>query len=455
MGHNLNFINDVKPLLTNCRCRFSELPSGLANAASISLNKSVDFPLLSLNVYGKSTQDGTPDPTNPVPIVSVGDDGTLSVISCGKNLLDTSSAIWRSASGSVVITPLQDGVSFLAPNFTLAKYCFFYVDVTELLNIGKTYTISSTSSGSDNLTGTLRLQRRNADGSYDGSSASLTITVEENHRYYTSVYPWGSGEKEVPAESTATYTMVQLEEGSTATAYKPYTGSTAAITSALPLCGLPVTEGGNYTDSNGQQWVCDELIYNANGTGKVVKRTAAFTFDGSDDESWGLSGSKKRIVSSITKGIVKFADDIDDVVLCLCNTLTPVSPDSTYKGVQGISFDSVGTVGLCFEALAGIDDITAWTASLAATPVQAVCELATPEEIELTAEEMAQLYKLYSHDGVTNIFNDEGAEMSISACTNPVLAAEALPIIKRLEAQAAATQTATTEVTETETTETT
>ena len=43
------------------------------------------------------------------------------------------------------------------------------------------------------------------------------------------------------------------------------------MTDALPLCGIPVDSDGNYTDNNGQQWVCDELIYNADGTGKIKK----------------------------------------------------------------------------------------------------------------------------------------------------------------------------------------
>ena len=35
----------------------------------------VDYPLLGLNLYGKSTQNGTPTPDTPVDIVSVGDNG--------------------------------------------------------------------------------------------------------------------------------------------------------------------------------------------------------------------------------------------------------------------------------------------------------------------------------------------------------------------------------------------
>ena len=42
-------------------------------------------PLCGLTVYGKSTQDGTPSPDAPVPIVSAGDGGSVAVKVTGKN----------------------------------------------------------------------------------------------------------------------------------------------------------------------------------------------------------------------------------------------------------------------------------------------------------------------------------------------------------------------------------
>lgn len=43
----------------------------------VSCDDAFAAPLCGLNVYGKSTQDGTPSPDNPVPIVSAGDGGTI------------------------------------------------------------------------------------------------------------------------------------------------------------------------------------------------------------------------------------------------------------------------------------------------------------------------------------------------------------------------------------------
>lgn len=45
----------------------------------VSVSDAFSAPLRGLTVYGKSTQDGTPSPDNPVPIVSAGDGGTILV----------------------------------------------------------------------------------------------------------------------------------------------------------------------------------------------------------------------------------------------------------------------------------------------------------------------------------------------------------------------------------------
>ena len=104
---------------------------------TISVNDSVEWPLQGLTLYGKSTQDGTPTPEAPVPIVIAGDGGTITV------------------------------------------------------------TVS------------------------DGAEQSQTLPI--------------------------------------------------STPNGLP--GIPVTSGGNYTDADGQQWVCDEVDF---AKAKYIKRTAQF-----------------------------------------------------------------------------------------------------------------------------------------------------------------------------------
>ena len=52
---------------------------GTETGNPIAVDDAFAAPLCGLTVYGKSTQDGTPSPDNPVPIVSAGDGGTITV----------------------------------------------------------------------------------------------------------------------------------------------------------------------------------------------------------------------------------------------------------------------------------------------------------------------------------------------------------------------------------------
>lgn len=64
--------------------------SGSVSGASITATDSFAAPFVGLRVFGKSTQDGKPLPTAPVPIVSAGDGGTVVVtVSDGANKSQT------------------------------------------------------------------------------------------------------------------------------------------------------------------------------------------------------------------------------------------------------------------------------------------------------------------------------------------------------------------------------
>lgn len=71
---------------TNTLFARANVLSGSVSGASITTTDSFAAPFVGLRVCGKSTQDGTPLPTAPVPIVSAGDGGTVVVtVSDGAN----------------------------------------------------------------------------------------------------------------------------------------------------------------------------------------------------------------------------------------------------------------------------------------------------------------------------------------------------------------------------------
>lgn len=60
--------------------------TGSETGNPLSVDDAFPAPLCGLTVYGRSTQDGKPTPDAPVPIVSAGDGGSLTVKVTGKNL---------------------------------------------------------------------------------------------------------------------------------------------------------------------------------------------------------------------------------------------------------------------------------------------------------------------------------------------------------------------------------
>lgn len=391
-------------------------------SASYTLDNAVDYPLIDLRLYGKSTQDGVPSPENPVEIVSVGDSGTVGVTACGKNLLDNTATSVEKAGLSFTIN--NDGTIKVTGTPTADVYVI--VNPSHSLIVGEKYILSGCPEGGGK--GKYRL--------------SLRFGESGAYRYF---FDTGNGLEFTALESTVfvyfevfanvtvdfiVYPMIRPASVEDDT-YEPYKGST--VTLPYTLQGIPVDADGNYTDSNGQQWICDELIYNADGTGKIIKRIGETnTFVG-------------RTPTNVD-GKYRFIFEPQNVVLpvksnaCVGAIMSNVV-SSTIAGAGGTSEANNGvSVGTSSTATFFHDDISAMTleeANAWATEhnLKIIYALAVPQEINLTAEEMSQLQALHTFDGVTNVSNDKGAEMLIKYCTNSALSEYVKPIKTGLQKQ--------------------
>lgn len=344
------------------------------NESSYTLNNTVDYPLLGLNLYGKSTQDGTPTPENPVDIVSVGDSGSVAVQACGKNLVDYAKFKTKTENGVSFINNNDGSITVSGKKTDITKNVFIAYTLTHdesirLFTPG-TYSLSGIPSEYDNgLYFYVNLfygnSWHNQIGCSKVSNKKITFEIKSEYieydDYKVDIGIFTAKNCEV---KTGTF-YLQIEKGSTVTDFEPYKGSTATITTALPLCGIPVSKGGNYTDSNGQQWVCDELIYNADGSGKIFKHTA--------------------------------------------------------------KIDSYSSESIATPYISTTGDLT--------TGATVIYQLAKPQEIELTAAEMAALRELQTYSGVTNITNGSSADMDVKICTNKMLAEYVNPITTGLQKQ--------------------
>ena len=339
-----------------------------ANGNPITITDGADAPLLSLNLYGKSTQDGTPTPEEPVDIVSIGDDGAVEVTACGKNLLNVNQSYEVSTVG------------------------YIFNNVSIKLLAGKTYTLSFVSSVYID-TPAVAFNFVYSDGSTGGKTFH---PVKQGINIYTFTCEKAAETVKlyVNVTSAVVFSDIQIELGDTATDYEPYKGSTATITSALPLCSVDD--------------VCDELIYNADGTRKIIKRTGVVTLDGSDDENIIL-GTGGDVYTSF--GILDVPTPSPYTMNVMCNVTDAYN--MIYGTVDNVAVHIGRAVNFNFGVNLGITTVEEAKAWFAAHPTEIIYPLAEPQEIELSVAEMSALRTLQSYSGVTNVYNDEGAEMTI------------------------------------------
>ena len=209
----------------------------------LSVDDAFPAPLCGLTVYGKSTQDGTPTPDAPVPIVSAGDGGSVAVKVTGANVLEGTAPGGQVSQFGVTYTVNENGV-LVTGTATSNSLFYLHRDKTPRLTHGTYYLTTK------------------------GLSASATLNF-----FYVGKITSDVQNQQVMLTKDVEYSLVlQLQEGVTAnttvqvsltrnkiTAYSPYREQLLTLPTPNGLPGIPVTSGGNYTDPQGQQWVCDEV----------------------------------------------------------------------------------------------------------------------------------------------------------------------------------------------------
>lgn len=197
-------------------------------------------------------------------------------------------------------------------------------------------------------------------------------------------------------------------------------GKTQTLTLPTPtgLPGIPVPSGGNYTDPQGQQWVCDEVDLER---GVTVQRVNRLKLDGL---SW-------RYELTPTNKSDTFISNV------------PASQDGTTRGYSlcqyavfdGVAYDIemaescrcyvwVQSVTLQFKAGSGVNSVVAFSEWLEARPDASIfyC-LATPIETPLTPAEIAAYKALtaYAPDTVVQASDGAGVKLDYQRDVNIVI----------------------------------
>lgn len=216
--------------------RYAPLSAAIRPTASgnpVSITDSVEWPLQGLKVYGKSTQDGTPSPESPVPIVSAGASGSIEIAVYGEQLLDISAGTIRGWNVYDIPNVLKSGNT----------YTFTNVDFEpDVALFGIKFDESQT-----NLTG------------YLNTGLSHSFVLSDNFE----TFMLGGGQAGLSKD-----TKVMLNYGTSALPWQPFRSQSLTISTPNGLPGIPVDSGGNYTDAEGQQSACDVKDY---GIGKYTQ----------------------------------------------------------------------------------------------------------------------------------------------------------------------------------------
>lgn len=221
----------------------------------VSCNDAFAAPLCGLNVYGKSTQDGTPSPDNPVPIVSAGDGGSVTVKVTGKNLLYISDG---SGTNRGVTITAKNGLISISGTATENGYAALEISpfiISDVVILSSSITFPPVKLVSQ--TWNVVLSQNTANKMSD-MVKRVVFAVTKGQIY------------------NITGVKIQLELGTTATTYSPYRERLITLPTPNGLPGIPVASGGNYTDPQGQQWVCDEVDFER---GVKVQRVDKTAFD--------------------------------------------------------------------------------------------------------------------------------------------------------------------------------
>lgn len=202
-----------------------------------------------------------------------------------------------------------------------------------------------------------------------------------------------------------------LNKGITALPFEPYKETTTTIPTPNGLAGIKVDSGGNYTDSNGQQWICDEIVKYADGSGEKIQRIDVVDLG---SLSWKDKGSGEYFSSNDLVGVAKEPNTSTDYVhaLSTCFVIKSYEYMRTYNNVLSIIWDDSASHGQIWCRANDYSDTPTFVEKV--TGQCLYYELAEPIRTPLTAEELAEIEKLSTFYPVTNISNDSDCGMKVT-----------------------------------------
>lgn len=211
---------------------------------------------------------------------------------------------------------------------------------------------------------------------------------------------------------------VQLEFGEAATTYKPY--KEQVVTLPYTLNAIPVDSGGNYTDPDGRQWICDEIdfergvyiqrIYRVDLTEKMTK----WNTWGANAKTEGITGFYSYWQHADLPAPVR-NEIVSNIFVDQENAWGGLYVGSTINLVDKYIICSINTDSL--ENIDNNEEAIKSFVKLATEKKAYILFAINPIETPLTEEQIASYKALHTYNGTTII--ESKADLSLSYVANP------------------------------------
>ena len=212
---------------------------------------------------------------------------------------------------------------------------------------------------------------------------------------------WGKSTQNGTPTPTAPVPIVSAGDGGTVTVtLSDGANESQTLTLQTPnaLPGIPVTSGGNYTDEDGQQWVCDEVDL---ARGVHVQRVTKIKLTSA--MGWTKAGK------NVDRYFARFGDTYASSALC-----THFSAQKSNETVGGMAFDVRNRVIAFAYAEKDTTTVSDFKAFLDANDVYVWAALAAPVETALSSAEIAAYKALTTYAPTTVISVSGGAGLAAS-----------------------------------------
>lgn len=365
----------------------------------------------------------SPSPDYPQEIVSAGEDGNLNVMVRGKNIFPGPEQP-KTLERNGLTFSYKDGMYTLTGTSNENTWFNIYPVIDKTTSTSPTHNGNTIcSDGKIAVVNGLKNKLCNiAFRNADDKNRSTIITASNNKKLLqhntSGVFIFAP-----PGSYSETFTLMIVDENQTED-YEPYhTPQTLTLSAPNGLPGIPVTSDGNYTDENGQQWICDEVDL---GRGVYVQRIASFVINAKNANHISVTNLYTHVTVAVNARISTPEKTIASSATVstrnlFCEAL-PWIADVWAGTVNSVGFVEDDFIDFTIEnSYLGLSEASTNDERKAALvkyftdkPCQIVYRIATPIETTLTAAEIAAYKSLRTYRGTTIVEAEDKAGISVT-----------------------------------------